>query len=277
MSEPVLTLGFSSCPNDTFMFHALVHGRVPWDGPRLVPVIEDIEALNARACDPGADRLAITKLSVGALPEVLEQYAVLGAGAALGRGVGPLVVRHAARRELASLADLHDCTVAIPGLRTTAWRLLQAFAPASVRPLPMRFDQVMVAVADGRVDAGLVIHEGRFTFAGYGLERIADLGEHWEAATGLPVPLGVIAAQRAIAPPLRAALQRALAASIDAAFADPRASRAWVESLAQELAPDVIDRHIALYVGDDSRALSANGRAAIETLLQRLGAARAPW
>ncbi|MFO0637535.1 MAG: MqnA/MqnD/SBP family protein [Nannocystaceae bacterium] len=129
----------------------------------------------------------------------------------------------------------------------------------------------------GRVDAGLVIHEGRFTFAGYGLERIADLGEHWEAATGLPVPLGVIAAQRAIAPPLRAALQRALAASIDAAFADPRASRAWVESLAQELAPDVIDRHIALYVGDDSRALSANGRAAIETLLQRLGAARAPW
>ena len=122
-----------------------------------------------------------------------------------------------------------------------------------------------------------MIHEGRFTFAGYGLERIADLGEHWEAATALPVPLGVIAAQRAIEPSLRAALQRALAQSVAAAFADPRASRAWVESLAQELAPDVIDRHIALYVGDDSRALSTDGRAAIETLLQRLGAARSPW
>ncbi len=271
-----LSLGFSSCPNDTFMFDGVVHGRVALDGIVLSPVIEDIEALNARACDPDAARLDLTKLSVGALPEALGEYAVLGAGAALGRGVGPLVVRQAARDDLGGLAALGQHRVAIPGVRTTAWRLLQAFAPQVV-PVPMRFDHVMPAVAAGEVDAGLVIHEGRFTYGAHGLHCIADLGVCWEQDTGLPVPLGVITARRSLSRSLVARFEHALSDSIALAFGDPAASRPWVESLAQELSGDVIDRHIALYVNDDSRRLSDEGRRAIETLLRRCGATGSPW
>jgi len=269
-----LRLGFSSCPNDTFMFDALVHGRI--DGaPAVTPVIEDIEALNDRACgDVEGERLDVTKLSVGALPEAIDRYAVLATGAALGRGCGPLVVRRRDRDDLGELRALRERTVAVPGLRTTAWRLLQAFAP-EVRPIAMRFDRVMPAVAAGEVDAGLVIHEGRFTFADHGLACIADLGELWEADTGLPVPLGVITARRSLVE--TGAIESAIGASVAAAFADPSRSRAWVKSLAQELADDVIERHIALYVNASSRGLMEEDRRAIETLLRRCGCTASPW
>lgn len=272
----VLTLGFSSCPNDTFMFEALVHGRVP-SSPAVVPIIEDIEALNDRAC--GADRSArldVTKLSVGALPDAIGEYAVLATGAALGRGCGPLVVRRGNRDDVAGLESLADRRVAVPGLRTTAWRLLQAFAPGCV-PVAMRFDRVMPAVVAGEVDAGLVIHEGRFTYGAHGLVCLADLGELWEGDTGLPVPLGVITARRDLADADAEAIEAAVGSSVAAAFANPELGRAWVREHAQELAADVIDRHIALYVNAASLGLDPECRRAITTLLARCGCTASPW
>lgn len=275
-SDRVWTVGLSSCPNDTFMFDAWVHGRI--DGaPAMTPVIEDIETLNERACaDDPARWLDVTKLSVGMLPEVLDRYAVLGAGAALGRGCGPLVVRRRERDDLGGLGALAGLRVAIPGTRTTAWRLLQAYGPAC-EPVAMRFDAVMDAVAQGDVDAGLVIHEGRFTYATRGLVALADLGEAWESDTGLPVPLGVIAVRRDVLPRDAHALEAALRTSVERAFADPAASRPWVRSLAQELAVDVVEQHIALYVTDASVRLGDEERRAIEMLLRRCGATRSPW
>lgn len=277
MDQTRIGLGFSSCPNDTFVFHALVHGLVaPALAARLEPWIEDIEALNDRAAGPAAQRLPFTKLSVGALPELVEHYAVLDVGAALGRGVGPLVVRRRERDDLGTLADLADRKVAIPGPRTTALRLLQAFAPACV-PVPMRFDRIMGAVASGEVEAGLVIHEGRFTYAAAGLACIADLGEQWERALDMPLPLGVIAAGRWVDPELVRAFEDGLRASLDRAWAEPAAARPWIRALAQELDDAVTDQHIALYVNAFTRELGPAGRAAIETLLARCGTTRSPW
>jgi 1,4-dihydroxy-6-naphthoate synthase len=266
-----LRLGFSSCPNDTFAFHALVHGLVAFDVP-LVPVIEDIEALNERALASEARRLPLTKLSVGALPVAAGRYAVMRAGAALGRGCGPLVV---ASRE-ASLASLSGRRVAIPGVHTTAWLLMRAFAPA-VEPVAMRFDRIMPAVERGEVDAGLVIHEGRFTYAARGLVALADLGELWEAQTGLPLPLGVIAADRALAPAVVARFEDALSSSVAAAMREPSSSRGWIREHAQELDDDVVARHIALYVNDFTVDLGGEGRAAIDELLARAGSSVSPW
>ncbi len=271
-----LHLGFSSCPNDTFMFDAWVHGRLA-DVPAVTPVIEDIEALNERAC--GADsaaRLDVTKLSVGALPEAIAEYAVLGTGAALGRGCGPLVVRRADRDDITGLHALASRKVAVPGLRTTAWRLLQAFAPGCV-PVPMRFDQVMPATVAGDVDAGLVIHEGRFTYGAQGLHCLADLGERWEADTGLPVPLGVIVARRSLPGATASAIEAAIGRSVAFAFDDPAPSRGFVREHAAELGDDVVAQHIALYVNQTSLGLDDEARRAIEALLLRCGCDASPW
>lgn len=271
-----LSLGFSSCPNDTFMFDALVHARLA-GAPAVAPTIEDIEALNERACGAVASaRLDVTKLSVGALPEALDRYAVLATGAALGRGCGPLVVRRRDRDDLRSTTALAGRRVAVPGLRTTAWRLLQAFAPGC-EPVAMRFDRVMPAVAAGEVDAGLVIHEGRFTYRDHDLHCVADLGELWEADTRLPVPLGVITARRDLADADAAAIEAALGESVRFAFAHPEVSRPWVRELAAELGDDVIAQHIALYVNASSLGLDDECRRAITTLLTRCGCTASPW
>jgi 1,4-dihydroxy-6-naphthoate synthase len=261
-----LTIGFSSCPNDTFMFHALVSGAVQIEGLELDVVMEDIEALNHRATAPDGQRLAVTKLSVSAVGRAIERYAILGAGAALGRGCGPLVVR---RRDAdaRALSELAGARVAIPGVQTTAWLLLRTFGP-EVEPVPMRFDAVMPAVAAGDVDAGLVIHESRFTYADHGLVAVADLGELWEADTGGPLPLGVIAIDRELLP-LAAAVEDGIRRSVHAAWADPSASRDHVRAHAQELSEDVCARHIELYVNAWSADLGPDGRRAIETMLER--------
>lgn len=252
-------LGFSSCPNDTFVFHALVHGAVPLPGIALTPVVADIEALNLRAL--GKDPLEITKLSVGALRALRDRYEVIDAGAALGHGVGPLVVRRPGGPQ--TLGELAELRVAIPGVHTTAAALLAMFAPPCTA-VPMRFEAIMPAVARGEVEAGVVIHESRFTYAAAGLERIADLGELWEADTGMPLPLGVIAARRDLEPARVRAFEAALAASVDAAWADPSASRPWVRELAQELDDAVTAQHIELYVNRWTRSLGDEGRRALE-------------
>jgi 1,4-dihydroxy-6-naphthoate synthase len=263
-----LAIGFSPCPNDTFMFHALVAGEVP--GLRVQPWLADIEALNLRAL--GADPLPITKLSVHALAHVRERYTVLAAGAALGRGCGPLVVSRPGLFEgesAGALRRLRGRRVAIPGRYTTAYLLLRALAPWLTEVVPMRFEAIMPAVAAGEVDAGLIIHESRFTYRAHGLVQLADLGVLWEAETGLPLPLGVIAVQRGLGDSLASALERGIAASILAARARPEAAWPYIRAHAQEMDEAVCRQHIALYVNEFSLALGDEGRAAIDTLLAR--------
>ncbi|MGH1346260.1 MAG: 1,4-dihydroxy-6-naphthoate synthase [Nannocystales bacterium] len=258
-----MRLGYSPCPNDTFMFHALVHGLVP-DAPGVEVVLDDIEGLNRRVLEPGGDALAVSKLSVSAWARARERYAVLESGAALGRGCGPLVVG----RQAAALSDLAGKKVAVPGLGTTAYALLRMFGPQH-EPVPMRFEQVMPAVARGEVEAGLIIHESRFTYPDHGLVQIADLGEVWEADTGLPLPLGVIAAQRSVDESVRERFSAALCASVRYAWAHPEASRDYVKAHAQEMAQDVCDKHIGLYVNTFSAELGDEGRAALDTFVRR--------
>lgn len=253
-----LTFGFSPCPNDTFAFHALVHGLV--DAPfRVRPVLLDIEELNRRA-HTGA--FALTKLSVGAFASVGDRYEMLRSGAALGRGVGPLVV---ARRH----ATLHDAVrgrVAIPGRETTAFRLLSLAAPARGEDVEMRYDKILHAVSAGEVDAGLIIHESRFTYADHGLVKIADLGEWWERETGLPVPLAGICARADLDEATVQAAEQAIRASVQYAFDHPEASRAYVRAHAQELSDAVCGAHIALYVNAQSLDIGVEGVRAIERL-----------
>jgi 5,8-dihydroxy-2-naphthoate synthase len=256
-----LTFGFSPCPNDTFAFHALVHGLV--DAPfRVRPVLLDIEELNRRAHEGELD---LTKLSFGAIPAVAETYAMLRSGAALGRGVGPLVVA----RERLGLADAAAGRIAIPGRETTAFLLLRLLAPALGEAVELRYDRILGAVERGEVDAGLVIHESRFTYAEHGLVQVADLGELWEKQSGLPVPLAAICARRDLDDELRAAAEEAIRVSVEYAFAHPQASREYVRAHSQELSDEVCDQHIALYVNEFSVDLGDEGLAAIEALTAR--------
>ena len=255
---PTLTFGFSPCPNDTFAFHALVHGLV--EAPFAVaPVLLDIEALNRRAHDGAFD---LTKLSVGAFASVGERYCLLRSGAALGHGVGPLVVARTPR----TLAEAVRGRVAIPGRETTACRLLQLAAPGFSDVVELRYDQILGAVARGEVDAGLIIHESRFTYADHGLVQVADLGDWWERETSLPVPLAGICARADLPPALIAAADAAIRASVAYAFAHPEASRAYVRAHAQEVSDAVCDAHIALYVNDRSLDLGDDGLHAVMRL-----------
>lgn len=272
MSEPsVLTLGFSPCPNDTFMFDALVHGRVDASGLRFAVELDDIDVLNRRALglDPRPP-LAVTKVSVGALGGLTKRYTVLDAGAALGRGCGPLVLRRGGDDRYATLDELAGARVAIPGEATTANLLLRLLGPAALERVTMRFDRIMPALVAGEVDAGLVIHESRFTYPDHGLRQVADLGELWEARTGLPLPLGVIVAHRELPAATLAAVEQGLRASVRAAWAEPAASWPYVRAHAQEMDEDVCRQHIALYVNELSAGLGDEGRGAIDALVARM-------
>ncbi len=259
-----LTFGYSPCPNDTFAFHALTHGLV--DAPfRIEPVLLDIEELNRRA---HAGEFDLTKLSVGAFAAVGDRYRLLRSGAALGQGVGPLVV---ARSPMA-LADAVRGRLAIPGRETTAFRLLRLAAPSLGEPslgevVELRYDRILRAVADGTVDAGLIIHESRFTYGEHGLVCVIDLGDWWEAETGLPVPLAGICARADLDADTVQVAERAIRDSVQYAFDHPAASRAYVREHAQEMSDTVCDAHIALYVNAYSLDVGEQGMRAIERLV----------
>ncbi len=252
-----LSLAFSPCPNDTFVFHAWTHGLLP-DAPPVEVTFADVDVTNGAAERGEFD---VVKVSYGALPWLLGDYALLPSGGALGRGCGPLVLT-------AGRADLRGAHVAVPALRSTAYLLFRLWAAdqgvgrISVLPFP----QIMPAVRDGSVDAGLVIHEARFTYPRYGLTSIVDLGEWWESTTGLPIPLGAIIARRTLD---ITRLARVVRSSVEYAFAQPSASARFVAEHAQEMDADVQARHIALYVNDFSVDLGAEGYAAIDGLLSR--------
>ena len=261
--HPVQTLrfGFSPCPNDTFAFHALVHGLV--EAPfRVEPVLLDIEELNQRAL---AGELELTKVSYGALPRLDAGYRLLRSGSALGRGCGPLVVA----REPMTLAEAAAGRIAIPGPETTAYLLLSLAAPALGETVEVRYDRILQAVESGEVAAGLIIHESRFTYRDHGLELVADLGDWWEGETGLPIPLGAILARRTLDDATVAAAEQAIRASVEYAFAHPEASRAYIRVHAQELSDEVCDAHIALYVNEFTIDLGDEGLAAVAGLTRR--------
>ena len=258
-----LTFGYSPCPNDTFAFHAISHGLV--DAPfRIAPVLLDIEELNRRAHTGEFD---LTKLSVGAFAGVGSRYRMLRSGAALGHGVGPLVVA----RSPISLADAARGRLAIPGPETTAFRLLRLAAPSLGEIVELRYDLILRAVAAGDVDAGLIIHESRFTYPEHGLVKVADLGEWWESQTGLPVPLAVICARNDLDQPTIAAAGQAVRASVQYAFDHPDASRAYVRAHSQEMSDAVCDAHIKLYVNVHSLDVGDDGLKAISRLVVASG------
>ncbi len=279
-AEPKMQVGFSPCPNDTFMFHGLIHG--PQGSEGYAAVMADIESLNLRAI-AGKGALPVTKLSVAALGRCVDRYRVLDAGAALGRGVGPLVVRRRHDDSIKSLADLVGRKVAVPGENTTARLLLGSFAPQAWEPVVMVFSEVMEAVAGGEADAGVIIHEGRFTYEAAGLAKVADLGEVWESETGLPLPLGVICVERSVSQDDASAVQEALRASINSAFADAGPAWPWIRQHSQEMSEAVCREHIDLYVNDYSVSLGEEGRAAIDEMFRRARAngamppGREPW
>ncbi len=258
-----LSLAFSPCPNDTFVFHALVHGLVP-GAPPVDVTYADVDVTNTAAEHGGFD---VVKVSYAALPWLLDKYALLPCGGALGRGCGPLVLTRGS-----SLAP--GATVAVPGERTTAYLLFRlwsaGFAPGDIRVMP--FDTIMPAVRDGVVDAGLVIHEARFTYQRYGLHAVADLGDWWEGETGLPIPLGAILARRDLTVP-HDELAGWIRTSVRSAWANPDATRPYVAEHAQEMDRDVADAHIALYVNDFTADLGSAGLAAADALLSRAASA----
>lgn len=253
-----VSLGISPCPNDTFVFSAWVHGQV--DGPPVEVTFADIDVCNRLAVERALD---VVKVSFAALPELLDDYALLPCGGALGHGVGPLVLARSAE------VSLPGARVAVPGLRTTAYLLLRLWHPG-LEVVVMPFEQIMPAVRDGLVDAGLVIHESRFTYPSYGLVSLQDLGAWWEAETSLPIPLGAIVARRSLG---LAGLTATVRASVEHAWASPGASAAFVAEHAQEMDPGVCQQHIELYVNEFTRDLGEPGYAAVEALLSRAVAA----
>ncbi|MFI5807297.1 1,4-dihydroxy-6-naphthoate synthase [Streptomyces sp. NPDC051561] len=262
-----LKIAYSPCPNDTFVFDAWAHGRIP-GAPGLDVTFADIDLTNGMAERGEFD---VLKVSYAVLPWVLEQYALLPCGGALGRGCGPLVLTRDAD------VDLTGKTVAVPSERSTAYLLFRLWA-ADVVPgevgevVVMPFDQIMPAVRDGKVDAGLVIHEARFTYQRYGLHKLADMGEHWEATTGLPIPLGAIIAKRSLGEEKLRALAEAARTSVRMAWDEPEASRPYVTAHAQEMDPAVADQHIGLYVNEFTADLGEDGYAAVRGLLERAAA-----
>jgi 1,4-dihydroxy-6-naphthoate synthase len=258
-----LRLAFSPCPNDTFVFHALVHGLVP-GAPPVEVTYADVDVTNT-AAERGA--YDIVKVSFAALPWLLDRYALLPCGGAVGRGCGPLVLTRDAS------GQVRGGTVAVPGDRTTAYLLFRLWAadhpPEKIEVVP--FHEIMPGVADGRYDAGLVIHEARFTYQRYGLTALADLGEWWESQTGLPIPLGAILAKRDTVDPALAA--EWIRQSVRHAWAHPAASEPYVLEHAQEMEPDVVARHIGLYVNAFTEDLGEEGFGAARALLGRAAAA----
>jgi 1,4-dihydroxy-6-naphthoate synthase len=260
-----LTLGFSPCPNDTFIFYALVHGKIP-GAPVFTEVLEDIATLNRMALQGALDA---TKISFHAFAHMRDRYCLLHSGGALGRGCGPLIV---ARDEFAP-GDLAQKTIAVPGKFTTAALLLQLFAPEVKELRIMPFHEIMEKVQQGEVDAGIIIHESRFTYPKYGLREVVDLGKWWEETTGHPLPLGGILALRELGADLIGRIDRALRASVEYAHRRPDQVRGYVRDHAQEMEDDVMEAHIQLYVNAYTLDYEPDGEAAIEDLLARAEAA----
>jgi 1,4-dihydroxy-6-naphthoate synthase len=254
-----LTIGYSPCPNDTFIFYALVHGNVHVPGLEFREKLADVETLNQMALEGSLD---ITKISYHALGHLREQYALLRSGSALGRGCGPLIVAKPGTR----LEDIKQGTIAIPGKLTTASLLLRLYDPSITNIVVMTFDRIMNAVSTGEVTAGLIIHESRFTYPLYKLEKLLDLGEWWEKHSGLPVPLGGILGKRSLGRDVLLQVEDGIRESLHYAEAHADEVLTYCRQHSQEMDETVMKSHIDLYVNDFSLDLGEEGLAAVRRL-----------
>ena len=258
-----IRLGFSTCPNDTFMFDALVHGKIDTGAIKYDVHLADILHLNKMAM---AGELDMVKISYNTYGRIKDQYELLDAGSALGHNCGPLLI---SKRPL-SVQEIIEkqLSVAIPGRNTTANLLLGYFAPEIQNKAEMLFHEIMPSILDGKVDAGVIIHENRFTYQQFGLKLIEDLGEYWEGETALPIPLGAIVAKKSLGTELICKLQMHMRESVQYAFNHPNSSREYVCAHAQEMDESVMRSHIDLYVNEYSLSLGEKGRAAVAKLLE---------
>ena len=262
-----LTLAFSPCPNDCFIFDAMVHGRVDLEGLEFEVRLADVEALNTAAF---AGEVDISKLSFHAYAYCADRYVLLDAGSALGRNCGPLLISK--RPVTTDEAAAGRLRIAIPGKYTTANFLLGYAFPLATDKTELLFSEIEPAVLDGRYDAGLIIHENRFTYQAKGLRKIIDLGEYWESTTGAPIPLGGIVIRRSLTDAVKQRVNRVLRRSVEYAFAHREASLPYVRAHAQEMDEEVMYKHIDLYVNQYSIDLGEDGRGAIELLFDKAAA-----
>ncbi len=254
-----LSLGYSPCPNDTYIFYALSQGRIP--APfNLKITLADVEMLN-RKIQQGT--LDVSKISVSAVLRVLDKYRLLRSGGAIGRGCGPLVVA----KKPVRMADLRHATIAVPGTLTTAHLLLRLNGIHRGLCVAMQFDRIMPAVSSGEVDAGVIIHEGRFTYPAHGLNMVLDLGQWWEEETGLPLPLGAIVVRRDLGLETAAIFEQKIRESLAFARANPADPWPYIAKHAQEMEPEVIRRHIETFVNDFSVDAGQEGENALKRLL----------
>jgi 1,4-dihydroxy-6-naphthoate synthase len=254
-----LSLGYSPCPNDTFLFYPLVHNRVDTGELLFQERLEDVETLNQLALESALD---VCKVSWHAFAHLRDRYVMLRAGGAMGRGCGPLVVS----RDPLEPTDLRGRKVAVPGRLTTALLLLRMFDLSITDIVCLPFREIMNAVAHGTVDAGVVIHESRFTYQSRGLRKVLDLGEWWEQRTGLPLPLGGIAARRSLGPKVLATVNDVLRAGVEFAHCNPEESVRYIRLHSQEMEDEVCAAHIDLYVNEFSLDPGSEGEKAAATL-----------
>ena len=255
-----LTLGFSPCPNDTFIFDALVHHKIDTEGLEFEVIFADVEQLNKWAFQ---GKLDITKLSYNAFTHCVNDYALLDSGSALGNNCGPLLIKKP------NTILTKESKIAIPGKYTTANMLLNIAFPNHQNKVEILFSEIENNVLEGKVDAGLIIHENRFTYEDKGLEKVKDLGEFWEEETGLPIPLGGIVTNRRLPLATQQKIERVLRKSVEFAFENPNSSADYVKFHAQEMGKEVVDAHIALYVNNYSISLGEQGRKAVELLFEK--------
>lgn len=258
----ILSLGYSPCPNDTFIFYGLIHGKVPCPEVSFREQLEDVETLNQLALN---NQLDLTKISYHAFGHLRHQYVLLRSGGALGRGCGPLVV---AKQQI-SMQQLRGKKIAVPGQLTTANLLLQLYGEGYDNLLILPFDRIMSAVVEGQASAGVIIHESRFTYQQYGLQQVIDLGQWWEEDSDCPIPLGGILAKRSLGTEVINKIDTALQQSIKYAYAHPAEPQNYIHQHAQELDDEVIRSHIGLYVNDFSLDLGNEGVEAVTMLLHR--------
>ncbi len=254
------TLGFSPCPNDTFIFDALVNKKIDTGDIEFETVLEDVQTLNQWAMQ---GKLTITKLSYGVLPLVLNQYVVLNSGSALGRGVGPLLIAAGD----AVINNVDEYTIAIPGEQTTAHLLFSLAYPTAKKKIFLRYDAIENFVSSGK-GLGVIIHENRFTYADKGLKKIIDLGDFWEKETGNAIPLGGIVINREIDINIQQEIGRLIKKSIEYAFSNYPQLNDYIRNNAQEMSEEVMRKHIDLYVNDYSVNLGEEGKNTIKKLLQ---------
>lgn len=257
-----LTLGFSPCPNDCFIFDALVHKKIDTEGLDFVVHMEDVETLNRRALKGDLD---ITKLSFHAYAHVTGQYILLRSGSALGFNCGPILISKKTIKD--PFKEIN--TVAIPGKLTTANFLLSLYLPGLNSRREYLFSEIETAVLNEEVDAGLIIHENRFTYEQKGLKKVMDLGEYWESLIHAPIPLGGIVIKRNIENEIQQKVNRLIKKSVEYAFADPEGTMNYVREHAQEMSEEVMKKHIALYVNQFSVDLGATGSNAVELLFKK--------